>query len=467
MKSRLFLVGLLLLLLFGIIEFFSLSFESGDIYPEYSSFRSDLKGTRVLFDSLQAVNISAERNFIKLGSYMPGYEGSCVIVCGVHENNFDMIPENLFQELEARISKGWRLIVTLPGGDYRISSQEKNEEQPNQDDSRKDQTEEVSHTGSFQEGEKKLNGRDEIQRKESNNKRDSRPTLYERNLSVWLEWNAAIKNLPTKALPDEEQNFLVSKLSQSYKLKTSSESIALPQEIAWYSNRYFDLMTEGEEESVEVRDLWNIVYEIEGYPVVIERPIGSGSVVLASDSYFLSNEALANERNVNLILWIMDNKEQVIFDEVHHGVQRTLGIFNLFERFRVEGFLLGVMIVFVLFLWKRMTSLVVQDERFYGWQVENIVSGRDAISGLVHLLKRNIARKDLLNVCVREWLMTASVCRKGKDIVGGKRDISQDVNEELFKLAKLGKNSKSLKGIADEDLKECYNQIKKKVAIKV
>jgi hypothetical protein len=41
---------------------------------------------------------------------------------------------------------------------------------------------------------------------------------------------------------------------------------------------------------------WRVLYERGGYPVLIERVFGSGSIVLCSDSYFLSNEALRRER---------------------------------------------------------------------------------------------------------------------------------------------------------------------------
>ncbi len=49
---------------FGIVRLFELRFSAGDIYPPYSSFRTDPLGTKALTESLRGVpNLSTSRFF--------------------------------------------------------------------------------------------------------------------------------------------------------------------------------------------------------------------------------------------------------------------------------------------------------------------------------------------------------------------------------------------------------------------
>ena len=53
----------------GMVHLFLLRFESGDIYPAYSSLRSDALGTRALYVSLENIErISVHRNYQPLKS---------------------------------------------------------------------------------------------------------------------------------------------------------------------------------------------------------------------------------------------------------------------------------------------------------------------------------------------------------------------------------------------------------------
>jgi hypothetical protein len=56
-----------LVFLIGLIELLLLRFETGDVYPAYSSLRSDPLGTRVLHDSIEKINSSlVSRNYLQL-----------------------------------------------------------------------------------------------------------------------------------------------------------------------------------------------------------------------------------------------------------------------------------------------------------------------------------------------------------------------------------------------------------------
>ena len=54
-KPILFAIFFAVLFAAGLTEIFLLRFESGEVYPEYSSLRSDPRGTRAFFESLSLV----------------------------------------------------------------------------------------------------------------------------------------------------------------------------------------------------------------------------------------------------------------------------------------------------------------------------------------------------------------------------------------------------------------------------
>ena len=66
------LVLLLIAFLLGVGHLFVLRFQTGDVYPAYSSLRSDPLGTRVLYESLENLgDITLQRNYRLLHSLKP------------------------------------------------------------------------------------------------------------------------------------------------------------------------------------------------------------------------------------------------------------------------------------------------------------------------------------------------------------------------------------------------------------
>jgi hypothetical protein len=70
---------------------------------------------------------------------------------------------------------------------------------------------------------------------------------------------------------------------------------------------------------------------------VIERMFGAGTVVLAADSYPLSNEGLREERDSGLILQLAGPATEIVFDENHFGVVETGSVVKLMRKFHLEG----------------------------------------------------------------------------------------------------------------------------------
>jgi len=144
---------------------------------------------------------------------------------------------------------------------------------------------------------------------------------------------------------------------------------------------------------------WEIL-ELNGTrPVVIERVIGKGSIVLVADGRMFGNEAVADAKQTALLTRIIGVNRRIVFDEAHFGIVESGSVVALARRFRLHGLALGLAIVAILFIWKNASSFppVASAPR------EEKVFGRTSVAGLVTLLRRHIAPDRLADACRQEW----------------------------------------------------------------
>jgi len=130
-----------------------------------------------------------------------------------------------------------------------------------------------------------------------------------------------------------------------------------------------------------------------------ERLLGRGTVVLAAQSYPLSNEGLREEHNAGLIVKLVGPADRVVFDENHFGVEETGSVTKLMRKYHLEGALAVLALVAGLFLWRNASSLLPPKTP----PPEEAVAGRDSLEGMTALLRRGIAERDLVKVCFEEW----------------------------------------------------------------
>ena len=103
----------ILVLVSGVVHLFILRFQSGDVYPAYSSLRSDPLGARALYESLQnfddlavsrnyhvlhSVKLESDTTFLFLGASSPGY---------------DSVPEKWVHVFDRLTQSGGRLVVSV------------------------------------------------------------------------------------------------------------------------------------------------------------------------------------------------------------------------------------------------------------------------------------------------------------------------------------------------------------------
>jgi len=105
----------LLLLFFvgGVAHLFVLRFESGDVYPAYSSLRSDPLGTRALYESLENIDsLSVSRNYhlLKSITYEPQ---TTFFYLATSADGFNWVPKELIDAFDRLTQSGGRLVLTF------------------------------------------------------------------------------------------------------------------------------------------------------------------------------------------------------------------------------------------------------------------------------------------------------------------------------------------------------------------
>ena len=359
-RNRLFpmIAFLLAALLFacGIGELLIMRFEKGDVYPPYSSFRSDPRGTRAFLEGLGLVQgVTAVRSTVPLAG-ASAIEGSTLFLIGLDERAFGRMDAPTVRTMEEAARKGARIVIafaplTHEGEDRRPMALKERQE----------------GSGKGKEGSK------------------DEDALQEEYVDLWGRWEVGTR--------------LLSRLSGRANLVGGGQGF--PLFVDWRSPLVFE---------PHHKD-WRPIYEREGSPVLLERPFGKGEIVLASDAFFLSNEAMKKERLPHLLSWLCGDHRRIIFDETHLGIAESPGLAKLIERHGLTPFFISLIVLIALALWRASIPLVpARSSRHPG----EISLGRDHLTGLANLLRRNIPRNDVVAACVNEW--ENSFSHGGRDV---------------------------------------------------
>ena len=387
---------LLLVFVVGVARLFILRFESGDVYPAYSSLRSDPLGTRALYESLENIDsVMVGRNYRPLES-LEFEPGTTFFYFGSSASGNDRVPEKLVKVFDRLTQSGGRLVLTF------LPVTKSNSAAPPRENS-------------------------ESQRAEGG--RGSKDSGPDKLVSIKKHWGIGLafkENLPLK----DDKHLAI---------EATSTRTDLPAVISWHTNLYFDLFEK----------VWQPLYSYEGLPLIVERSYGKGSILLCADSFFISNEALWSERHPQLLVWLIGGNSKIIFDETHLGVYKQPSVAQLLRHYRFHWFFAALVVLALLFIWKSTSYFVPppQDDDLAG---ADVVSEKDYTQGLIALLRRNIAGSQVLQVCAREWEQTfkknpriraaafehvkgiieteSNASKKSKDPVPGYQKISKVIN---------------------------------------
>src|SRR5215471_18401455 len=97
----------------GVLELFKLRFESGDVYPAYSSLRADPLGTMAFYESLEKVPGLSVRRDYSSGNKLPEEPNTAYLHLAASTWEWDRMPEDLCKEIRQFLARGGRLVITM------------------------------------------------------------------------------------------------------------------------------------------------------------------------------------------------------------------------------------------------------------------------------------------------------------------------------------------------------------------
>lgn len=391
-------VGLLLLggaLIAGFFGILEKRFAEGGIYPHYASNRSDPMGTSVLYESLgQMEGLEVRRNLAFLNTVEGLDENTAMLLLGYPREAFESLRAPGDSRVMAAVEKGARLIITMnPELVPEVYQPLRSGEEDDWNERRKRVREKDSQRGPAGKetdgNEVGKEAEEKETRKEEQDEEDARLEKEEADLiGPLLRKKIDFTILPLSGYERPEAGWPV-------KVGKTLPGGKLPSRLpAWHSQFRF-----------QVSEPWKVVGMIETEPVVIERRYGAGSIVLTTDSYFVSNESLHGEANPEFLSWLIGGKNRIVFDETIHGSEESGGAMKLIRRYRAHGIFFGLFFFLVLWAWRSASSLVPgSDDQDRGLvSADGMVVGEGTGSGFIRLLRRSIPSGQLLDQCVKAW----------------------------------------------------------------
>jgi hypothetical protein len=355
-------------LVYGVYELLALRLERGDVYPPYSSLRTDPLGTKALYDGLSGVKgLSVTRNYEPVEKIERASE-TTLFDLGEYAEEVANASAPLNREWEAYVTQGGRLVVTF------VDENEGSGRSKKRVSILKPSPTPVATPGV------------------SPTPRATATALV-RVRTLGEKWGFKIGLKPLPQTQDESMGMKHWSTQPVTVIRDPALGKTLPAGLLWHTSFYFK----------DLDPAWKALYRREGDPVAIERKLGNGILVFFLDSYLVSNEALRDNRYAGLLSYLAGERRRVIFDETHLGVFESPNTATLARKYGLQGLFLGLLLLAVLFIWRATLSLVPPPQ---AGPTPGEGSGKDFSSGLVNLLRRNIPVGKLLSVCFEEWKKT-------------------------------------------------------------
>ncbi|THB76166.1 MAG: hypothetical protein D3926_18555 [Desulfobacteraceae bacterium] len=371
---------------YGLLSLLMMRFGKGDIYPPYSSFRTDPLGTRALYESLQGLDhIEPARHFEPVSKFKQVHN-TCIVFAGVPTGSNLWVPEDWMEDFHALLDNGAHVVVAFttrkfPGdaGMGRTS-----DEKASHDDDKESKDPEPVNSADPE---------NETPRDQEHS--DAEPSDQDAGADKKNPFTREkVHFLEALDISFEQDSDKGSKQSRAFfegPAPQDSNGLEVPG-VTWPFSQWFEPQD----------DAWQTLWAVQGYPVVVERQISKGRIILLADSYVMSNEALQKQEGSHLLAGILTGP-RILFDEHHLGVQRHEGVSSLVKKYDLYG-LVGVLIgFFILFVWRNSTSLIPPDEALEMRQVGQGAPVKDNLSGLTGLLRHHIGKNKIIQACVDRY----------------------------------------------------------------
>jgi hypothetical protein len=382
LKPRLIITVLAAGFLYGIFHLFALRFATGDVYPAYSSLRADPVGLKGFHDALDDLpQLDVRRNYRPLERLQLPAPPTLIYAGTAH---YAVWQDNELHAAEGLLTDGARIVIAF----YPVTRAPRSDDDP----SKENGTKKKAPPGR----QKKTNAptKDEAKTPTDSSSNDEtepeeeEPAAMLSFRDVATRWGFSFHYLPGQIATFED------KAPAATAVLESDAPPQLEKKISWHSRLSF----------IPDAAEWNVIYRCEGEPVVIERNYNRGSIVLAADSFFLSNEALRVARAPALLEWLLGDARVVVFDEESHNIRAEPGLMQLARKYRLHGLGAGLVLLAFLFVWKNSSPLVPPFPE--SDDASAAVAGKRAEEGFVNLLRRSIPQRELVRLCAEEWRRT-------------------------------------------------------------
>ncbi len=378
---------------------FGLNSESGTTFAPYSTFRSDPMGMMALYNALDRLEGVETDRYIGDFSELPLGKGATLLIAGAGVGP-DPVP--VLDVLEGFAATGGRVVIAFfPIGED--SSLDALDEILRDRDRNTNYDETPTPPATDSEAPDKDAPKPEVdtppeapkvpeEAQEPTDEPEEEEELNPKDQS--MDFGPPVEDISERW--DFEYGFEEPE-AKTY-LDRLDEALPVQPRLEGRSGLYFIPADEG----------WTAIYgkvAAEGessWVGVMERKVGAGSVVLCSDAFFLSNEALRNNRNSELLAWLLGGNGTVLFSEAHLGTQQQDRIMTLIRRYRLHGVLFAFILLGALFVWHHATTLIPRSD-IQARPTPGTATERSHQDGLDNLLVRFIPRAHLFETCVREW----------------------------------------------------------------
>ncbi len=370
---------------YGVARLFVLRYERGDVYPPYSSLRADPLGVKGIYDALDRLpGVDATRNFRPLPKLKPAAPVTLVYAGVTPHAMWESRELSVFDGL---VLDGTRAVFTfmpfegvpLPAEEKRAEDGERAKKEKAREEKKKPRGKKLGAKHREEAAKKTGDGKKPDDKKDEDEEEpDPNPAISFGEVAK--RWGFGFDYLP----PDKEKKYARNAVLADEKAK-------LEPELTWHTALCFK----------DLKPEWRVLYRCGEKPVVIERRFGRGSIVLAADSYFISNEAMRAERHPKLLAWLFDGPSALVFDEEHHGVRDDPGIASLARKYRLHGVVAGILLIALLFVWKNAVRFIPAYANDIG--DGDVVVGKESAEGFVNLLRRTIKPSEILSICIAEW----------------------------------------------------------------
>jgi hypothetical protein len=361
----------------GLGWLFKLRLGQGDLFPPYSTLRADPLGTRAIFEALQELpELRVERSLQAMRK-IAETPARTIVFAGMERDQWESFSVEEANALDAAVRAGSRVAIIFKA--ERMTTAEI----PESYDKRKADEKKAAEKKAKERAEKKEGSDKKADGRERGSPRneEERATWLARETVDWTRrWGFELR---TRWIMDREEGAL----------KKAGAPEALETKIPWKSDLYFHL-TQGSD--------WKVLYTRGASPVLMEMSLGRGSVVVATDTFFLSNEAMQKSRETTLLAWLVGGNARVVFNESHLGVEEDVGIAKLARRYGLAGAFFVLLLLTALFVWRRMALFVPPAPETAEAELTYHPS-----AGLEALLRRALPAGKLVDTCLAEWARTA------------------------------------------------------------